>query len=180
MYDRYKLVCVPVIDKLDLRVLLDRSHDPVSQTPIGQHFRGVRCEDWVTHVGIATEYVGNGQVVWEMAGANDLDAIIKHKDANGCGDKKVAVNDRIREQLLKHDARDLQHTLRIDSLVSLLTAEVPQNKRHGLFELGVDSPVDVRAVGVSRGMNVRPRVTHRFDMECGNQWSRIGCKEQSA
>ena len=51
--------------------------------------------------------VGNRQVVWQMARADDLDSVIEDEDPDW-GKQVIPVNQRVRKELFQHNPRNFQ------------------------------------------------------------------------
>ena len=70
----------------------------VGQQPLGY----VRNQNRVADIGVACADFFNRQVVGQMARADDLNAVVKDEDSDGCADKVVAVNQCVDQQFFKN------------------------------------------------------------------------------
>ena len=79
---RPKQVAIPVVHELDCRILLQCPQDSISEAAIREYLRRVRGQDRVAHVRITAPNIRDRQIVRQVTGADDLDTIVKPRDAN--------------------------------------------------------------------------------------------------
>ena len=81
---------LPVIDKVDLRPLLQCASDPGAKAMVWQKSLGhVRNKNRVAYIGIAHPNFLYRQVVGKVARAEDLNAIVKDKQPDWCAHKII-------------------------------------------------------------------------------------------
>ena len=90
---------IPVVASVAMAKMMERAGADavVGQKSLG----GVGNQDGIADIGIAGLDVGNGQIVWQCAGADDFHPVIKDENANRRADKIIPVYKGIDQQFLK-------------------------------------------------------------------------------
>ena len=71
---------IPVIVKIDLGPLRQSTFDTGPQSVVGQQSLGhVRYQDRIADVGVSGPNLLHGQVVGQVAGADNLDAVVENE-----------------------------------------------------------------------------------------------------
>ncbi len=102
---------------------------------IGQQpFGDIGYQNGIPDVGVARPYFLDRQIVREMAGADDFDAVIEDKEPDGGADKVVPVSQGVHQELLEDRFRDFRLSRCIHSASSLDFMDVSHDKPKGVLE----------------------------------------------
>jgi hypothetical protein len=155
-------VACPVIDEFDVRPSPQGAQQAAPQA-VGQELCGKGRQDRVAHIGVARLDVLHGQIVWQMAGADDLDPVCKHQHTDRSADEVVAVNEGVGDQFLPDEAWDLRQALGVEALLALRGAGVGSNEAQRLLEDVGQLAGDVSTVDLPLVLDRVADEGHRLD-----------------
>ena len=91
-----KKTAIPIVLKLNVRPELQRPLDPGAKTMIWQQALGhIGNEDWIARIRVAGPDFLDRQIVRQVTGTDDLDAVIKNEDTDRRIDEIISVHQGI-------------------------------------------------------------------------------------
>ncbi len=171
-----ELVAAHLVKQLDLRPFVQRARNAAAQAAVGQQPEGVFAERRVAAVAFAVADVVHTQAVGQVPGADDVDAVGEHQNADGGAGEVVAVHQGVDQQFLQGNFRHFQHARRVEALVALHPVQVTfdEGQRFGVL-LG-QGAADVLAVQVAGVGDAGARKGHGLDGERGPPAQRVAAK----
>jgi hypothetical protein len=130
-------------------------------------------QNGIAHIGRTAAYVGDGQIVGEVAWADDLDAIIENEDPYGSRDEIIAVDQCISNQFFQSYSGNLQFAEAVNTPPThLFPPQMAKNKIHCPIKLGIDSPDYIGTFDEVGGVDVRTGIRNGFD---DKRWEKGRC-----
>ena len=172
-----ELIAGLVVDQFEARPFLQRPWNATAEPPVGQQLEGMLGQRRVAAVGLAMQYIIQTQTVRQVAGADDLDPVGKHQQANRGAGEVVAVNQGVDQQLLQHDFGNLQQAWCVEAATALHMVQIPLQEGHGTLILLDQRTVDVFAVQIAIVPDDLTRKGHGLDRESWIPAQRVKAEE---
>ena len=174
------MVAADLADQLNLGPLSQRAGYAAAHATVGQQPESMFAQRWVAAVAFAVANVVNAQAVGQGAGADDLDAVAKHQNADGRTGEVVAVYQGIDQQFLEGHLWHLQDARRIEALVALHAAQVAFDEGQRFGVLGRQGAAEVLTVLVVAVGNTCTEEGHGLDRERRPPAQRVAAKQHKA
>ncbi len=159
-----ELVAVAVVGELDGGPVVQGAANAGAEAAVGQQALGGQGDqDGVAGDAGAGADLGHGQVVGQMARADDLDAVGEDEDADGRADQVVAVDQGVGDQLLEDDAGDGRLALGVDTLVALDLGQAAHDEGQSAIALLAQGAAEVLGIEVALAVDGGAGIADRLD-----------------
>jgi hypothetical protein len=124
-----------VVGKFDLRPLFQGTLDAGAEAVVGQQsFGDVGDQNRIADVRVAIADLLDRQVVGQVAGADDFDAVVEDEQVDRRVHEVVAVDEGVDQQLLKDAFWNLRLPERVHSTARLHLVQVAHDEANGIGE----------------------------------------------